>query len=261
MFEARLDNSALLKKIFEAVKDLCKDVRFDCTETGITLQAMDSSHVALVAMLIKESTFNTYRCDRAVSLGLNIDSVVKILKTCDNTDAVTLRKEDDSDTLLFAFENNKSERYSAFELKLIDIESEHLGIPDTSYKCDVKMPSVELQKICRDLKEFGETVQVSVAEKEGITFSVNGDIGNGSVKLKRREHTDKESERVELDVDEPVSLSFALRYLNFFTKATPLAEQVTLHLSKDYPLIVDYIIDGSNEKGYLRFYLAPKIDE
>ena len=41
MFEARLEQSALLKKLFEAVKELCKDVRFDCNENGIALQAMD----------------------------------------------------------------------------------------------------------------------------------------------------------------------------------------------------------------------------
>jgi len=37
-----------------------------------------SSHVALVAMLLKESAFNLYRCDRSVSLGVNIDSIVKV---------------------------------------------------------------------------------------------------------------------------------------------------------------------------------------
>ncbi len=41
MFEARLENSSLLKKLFDAVKELCKDVRFDCNENGIALQAMD----------------------------------------------------------------------------------------------------------------------------------------------------------------------------------------------------------------------------
>lgn len=35
---------------------------------------------------------------------------------------------------------------------------------------------------------------------------------------------------------EAVSLTFALRYLNLFTKATALADSVTLSLSKDVPL-------------------------
>ena len=35
---------------------------------------------------------------------------------------------------------------------------------------------------------------------------------------------------------EAVSLTFALRYLNFFTKATSLSDSVTISMSKDVPL-------------------------
>lgn len=172
-----------------------------------------------------------------------------------------MKKEEDSDVLLISFENADTERYSAFEVKLIDIDCEHLGIPETDYKCTVKMPSGEFQKICRDLKEFGETVQISVKEKDAITFTVNGDIGNGAVTLKKRDNTDRDADKVGISMDEPVTLAFALRYLNFFTKATPLAECVSLNITKDVPLIVAYELNDSPEKGYLHFYLAPKIDD
>jgi len=221
MFEARLEQSSLLKKLFEAVKELCRDVRFDCNESGMGLQAMDSSHVALVSMLLKESAFSLYRCDRRVSLGVNIESIVKVFKTCGNDDIVTLKKDDDGDILLISFENPDQERYSAFEVKLIDIDSEHLGIPQTDYTCTVKMPSGEFQKICRDLKEFGETVKITVEQKDAIKFSVDGDIGNGAVTLKRREHADREADKVSIAMEESVSLSFALRYLNFFYQGNP----------------------------------------
>jgi proliferating cell nuclear antigen len=184
-----------------------------------------------------------------------------VFKTCGNNDVVTLKKEEDSDVLLISFENPDQERYSAFEVKLIDIDCEHLGIPETDYKCTVKLPSSEFQKICRDLKEFGETVQIAVQEKEAISFTVNGDIGNGAVTLKKRDNADRDSEKVAIAMEEPVTLAFALRYLNFFTKATPLAEAVSLNITKDVPLIVAYDLNDSPEKGYLHFYLAPKIDD
>lgn len=37
-------------------------------------------------------------------------------------------------------------------------------------------------------------------------------------------------------MNEPVQLIFALNYLNFFTKATPLSKTVTLSMSADIPL-------------------------
>lgn len=61
-----------------------------------------------------------------------------------------------------------------------------------------------------------------------------------------------------VQLNNPVSLTFALRYLNNFTKATSLAPSVRLSLSKDLPITVEYEIE---KLGYLRFYLAPKIEE
>ncbi len=45
MFEARLDQASLLKKIIEALKDLVTDANWDVNENGITLQAMVSARV------------------------------------------------------------------------------------------------------------------------------------------------------------------------------------------------------------------------
>ena len=47
-------------------------------------QAMDSSHVALTALLLRAEGFSHYRCDRNVSLGLNLVNVSKVLKCAGN---------------------------------------------------------------------------------------------------------------------------------------------------------------------------------
>jgi proliferating cell nuclear antigen len=46
-----------------------------------------------------------------------------------------------------------------------------------------------------------------------------------------------------------VELTFALRYLNNFTKATPLGPTVALSLSPEVPIVVEYPIDST---GYVR---------
>lgn len=65
-------------------------------------------------------------------------------------------------------------------------------------------------------------------------------------------------DQIVVEMDEPVTLTFALRYLNSFTKATPLSSTVTLSMSKELPIAVEYKIA---DMGYIRFYLAPKIEE
>ena len=68
----------------------------------------------------------------------------------------------------------------------------------------------------------------------------------------------QEEESTTIELQDAVNLTFALRYLNSFTKATPLSAQVVLHLSKDVPLMVEYAIESL---GHMRFYLAPKVDD
>merc|ERR1712190_308533 len=131
----------------------------------------------------------------------------------------------------------------------MQIESEHMEIPEQHYKVIAKLPSSEFQKICRDLKEFGETMQVN-ASKEGIKFSVQGDVGAGNVMLKPRD-SEKSEENVTLAVQEPVNATFALRYLVNFAKAAPLCGTVELGLGPDAPLLVRYNLENA-DNGHLQ---------
>merc|ERR1712110_181283 len=221
---------------------------------GFQVQSMDSSHVALVSLLLRESAFSDFKCERPTSLGMNVDSLGKILKMCGPNDALKLQWKNEADVVSFQCESGEEDRIAEFELKLMQIESEHMEIPEQQYKVVAKMPSSEFQKICRDLKEFGETMQIK-ANKEGITFSVQGDVGSGNVLLKPRE-SEKPEEKVALTVHEPVVATFALRYLVNFAKAAPLCGTVELGLGPDAPLLVKYNLE-TGDNGYMQFYLAP----
>jgi len=107
-----MTHGAMLKKITEAMKDLVTEANFDCSTTGVSVQAMvrapprhlcaalasaplplgcsdttaplpapapqDSSHVSLVALLLRADGFDHFRCDRNVSLGINLGSMGKV---------------------------------------------------------------------------------------------------------------------------------------------------------------------------------------
>ncbi|KAG5527097.1 hypothetical protein RHGRI_028128 [Rhododendron griersonianum] len=65
---------------------------------------MDSSHVELVALLRSEG-FKHYRCDRNISMGMNLGNMAKMLKCAGNDDIVTIKADDGSDTVTFMFES------------------------------------------------------------------------------------------------------------------------------------------------------------
>ncbi|TRY93024.1 hypothetical protein DNTS_002090 [Danionella cerebrum] len=265
MFEARLVQGSILKKVLEALKELITEACWDVSSSGISLQSMDSSHVSLVQLTLRSDGFDSYRCDRNLAMGVNLSSMSKILKCAGNEDIITLRAEDNADSLALVFETLNQEKVSDYEMKLMDLDVEQLGIPvsfltttqEQEYSCVVKMSSVEFANICRHLSSIGDSIMISCA-KDGVKFSVSGELGTGNVKLTQTSNVDKEEEAVTIEMNEPVQLVFALNYLNLFTKATPLSKTVTLCMSAEIPLVVEYKI---GDMGHVKYYLAPKIDE
>jgi proliferating cell nuclear antigen len=85
------------------------------------LQAMDNSHVALVSVHLDESGFKKYRCDRPLPLGVNLNSLTKVLKCAkvrsrildesrassyfQDDDACILKASDDADILNLTYES------------------------------------------------------------------------------------------------------------------------------------------------------------
>jgi len=258
VLEFTLAQSSVLKRTIEAMKELCKEINFDCSEKGIEVQSMDSSHVALVSLILREKAFQDYKCDRATTLGMNMEAVSKVMKMCNPTDMLKLRAENGADHATFQCENTGEDEVSEFDLKLMQIEAEHMEIPEQEYACVVQMPSAKFLKIVKDLKEFGETMQIS-ASKDGLRFSVKGDLGDGNVMLKPRE-SDKIEEKVTLNVKEPVVATFALAYLVKFAKAAPLCGSVELGVGPDMPISVKYVLDNP-ENGHMQFHLAPKVED
>jgi proliferating cell nuclear antigen len=166
----------------------------------------------------------------------------------------------------------------------MDIDSEHLGIPDTQYDAVVRMASAEFARITRDLANVGDSVKIEVT-KDGVSFASEGDIGNAKLTLKQGSGSaaavadsddeddepkskkrkgaaggssgDSETIPVRIQLQQSVTLTFSLKYLSNFAKATPLCREVALHMAHDVPLLCEFAFDN----GHVRYYLAPKLND
>ncbi|KAJ1941289.1 hypothetical protein FBU59_003540 [Linderina macrospora] len=253
-----IEAASILKKIVEALKDLINETNIDFSETGISLQAMDSSHIALCNLLLRDDGFKTYRSDRTMTLGVNLSSLSKLLKCAGNDDEVRIFTDDDADQLNFSFESANKERVSEFTLKLMDIDADAVDIPEMDYQAVIDMSSSEFSRIIRDLGSVGEAVMID-ATKQGVKFSSAGDAGKGSILLKHQKSVDGDSAlATSIEINEPVSHSLALKFLSNFAKAAPLADRVSIHMIEDAPVMFEFKI---SEIGHIRYYLAPQIDD
>ncbi|KHJ86659.1 proliferating cell nuclear antigen [Oesophagostomum dentatum] len=144
---------------------------------------------------------------------------------------------------------------------MMDIDSEHLGIPEQDYAVVCEMPSSEFQKTCKDISMFSDSLNIT-ATKAGIVFTGKGDTGQSVITYSPNSSADSEDEAVTLEVTDPVNVNFSIKYMNQFTKATSLSNRVRISLCNDVPIVIEYPLnDDGQQHGHLRFYLAPKIDD
>ena len=186
------------------VKELVTDANFECNEKSIHLQAMDNTHIALVSVLLHTNGFVSYRCDYPLPLGVNLGSLSKVLKCVKDNDVCTLKA---LDTLYFIYDAKRecygvldwrmlsepapsldSDRVAEYDMKLMDIDLDVLGILDTEYDARTTMPLTEFARIVRELSSLGESVRIDVS-KEGVRFTCDDEAASASILLRRSEES------------------------------------------------------------------------
>ncbi|MBA0571998.1 hypothetical protein Golob_002364 [Gossypium lobatum] len=185
-------------------------------------------------------------------MGMNFANMARMLRCASDDDIVLL-----VDCWFIFHGFTAQDKISDYEMKLMHITSENLEIPEAGYEAIVKMPASLFARICKDLGTIGDTVMISVT-KEGIQFFTGGDIGTANIFCRKTTPVAKDKEAISIEMEKPVLLTLALRYLISFTKATPLAKQVTISMSYGRPIVVEYKMEIM---GHIRFYLVPKVEE
>lgn len=89
---------------------------------------MDSAHVSLVALQLNEAGFEEYRCDKAITLGINLVDFSKILKMALADDVLTLKADEDNSYLNILFENKSIQAVYFLILNLLSMPYHPLKI-------------------------------------------------------------------------------------------------------------------------------------
>lgn len=182
MFSAKLQEGFILKKIVDAIKDVVGNINMEIGPNGLSFQAMDVTHIALVTLSLKSEGFTSYRCDKQFPIGIKLPQLHQILKCSDSGDSITLECEADPNTLKIVFENNKQEKKSVFNLNLVHFEQESLQIPETNYSSKVSLPSGQFTKMIRELSNLAESIKITT-DKKSVNFSIKGEACQGEINL------------------------------------------------------------------------------
>ena len=257
ILELKTVQSSAMRVLIEALKEILTDVNLIFDENGMKIMAMDSAHTVLVYLKLNAEKFEYFYCKDKHVVGVSMINLFKLIKTMTNNDTLTLYiDEEDSNKLGIRIENSDKNSITNYKLNLMDLNEDLFEIPATTFNFVITMPSVDFQKICRDMNSLADVIEIQSVGQQ-LRFSCKGDfveqetiIGeadNGMVLVNNSTET-----------NEIVQGLFMLKNLVMFTKCTNLSNTVDIYLKNNYPLVISYNVGSL---GILKLCLAPKIND
>ena len=220
------------------------------------VMAMDTSHTVLVHLKLLAERFEYYYCPEKRVLGLNLINYFKLIKTMSNSDTLILYvKKSNPNMLGIKIENSEKNQMTIYNIHLMDVDQKDIEIPPAKFESVITLPSIEFQKIIRDMHNLSDTIEIKSAGTQ-LIFSCKGDFATRKTIM--GETPGGMSYLENMNSDEIVQGNFTLKNLILFSKCTGLSNSIEMYLKNDYPLIIKYTVASLGE---IKLCLAPDLPE
>lgn len=248
VLEVRTMQSGAFKVLQEGLKELLTECSIDFDESGMKIVTMDNTHIVLVHLKLDASKFEYYHIDNKIKIGINMLHFHKLIRTINSNDTLTLYIEkNDINHLGIRIENGEKHSKTHFKLDLLDLDNKNIKVDNADFNNTITLPSVDFQKICRDMHQLSEIIEIKNFGNQ-LILSCKGDFCYQETILTDNDNGDAiEIKPTDTNNNEIVQGVFNLKCLCQFTKCTNLCSSVEIFLKNDYPLIVRYQVASLGE--------------
>ena len=238
--------AAAIKSTFEVLKDILNDVNIYFKPDGVYLVTLDTARTSLIDLHLPANNFEEYHCETEVDAGVNVTNVYKLLKTITSNDVIIM-SIDCKEYMNIEIHSEAKKTCTKFALKLLDINENQIEVPEMNMTMITPVPSVDFQRICRDMANIGEDIEITRSGKI-LRFVCRGDFANQDTEIQCADESST-----------PMTGLYSLRYMNIFTKATSMCATVQIMQEElNRFLILKYNVANLGE---MKFYLATKVTE
>lgn len=246
-----------IRNLFETLKDVLHDCNLVFDSQGIKCLQMDNNNNVIVSVKLNATSFEEYFCKMRFVGGINVGNMFRLLKSIGQSDTLIMKvSERNPNVMLMYIENFDKAMKSTYELNLLDIDEENLEIPTTSFDVVLTMPSLDLQRVCRDLSILSETIEIISRDKK-LILRAEGDFARQEVQLGEKDNGLYIANETECAREQEIKSKYSLKYLNLFSKATVLSSTVDIYLKSDFPMILAYTVASL---GRCLFCVAQKVE-
>lgn len=247
LLEIKTVQATTFKQMIDALKEILMDVNLEFDKTGLKIVAMDTTHVVLVHLKLEAENFEKYICEKKLYVGINMLKLHMLIKTISNGDILTLFIEkDDNNSLGIRIENAEKNVRTTYKLAMLDINAVEYEIPPVDIPTIITMPSVDLQKIIRDMHNLADNIEVRYIENQ-LRFSCKGDFVKQETILGTDKNQNLSIVKNSQNIHEIIQGIYSSKYLAMFTKCTNLYNMVDIYLKNNFPLILKYKVASLGE--------------
>ncbi len=244
-----MEDAKLWKSSIGAIASLIDEAAFKFTPGGVTMKAMDPSHVALVDFELPAGSFSEYDVKEEVTLGIDLTEMSKIMTRAKAEDEFLLELDFEKNRLALTFKGKSTRRFS---LPLLDVREGEIPEPKLEFTVVAEVMAGAIQDGLKDAGLVGDSVRFEVSENE-FRMGSESDTGSAEMKLSKGDEGLKK-----LDAKQQVKSMYNISYLDDMTKAASSEDIITVELGDDLPIQLHFPM--AEGKGQLKFLLAPRIE-
>ena len=237
---------APFRTLMTALKDILLETNITFKPDGLRIINMDKSQTILAHLFLEAPNFEVFECNKEkIIIGVNMIHLFKLINTIDNNDTLTISIENGDyvdgivSHLTLKFENGEIKQCKTQKLRLIEPEQQELDYPNVKFSSIINIPSVDFQKIIRDLSCISDKLEIKSVGNE-LIFKCSGPFA--SAEIHRAESEENMGFISTKDSSKIVQGIFSLKNLGYFIKCTNLCPQIEIHLENDLPLVVKYSV-------------------
>lgn len=248
MFEAKLDDVALLRDSIATVAELIDETELNIKEYGLQLIASDRAVVVVIDFYLDRSVFREYKYTDDARIGINLQNLLQILKRAGEGDSLAIKLADGKLELTL-----KGVSTRKFVLPLIDISREETPpIDKLDFSAELSIDSEVLSSGIEDAELITDSVIFTV-RKDQLTMKGESDSSFTQLDLMKGDGNLRIT-----DINEPVRARYSLDYLKKIIKAKKLSPSAKISMSNDYPMKLQFEVPGKMQLGFI---LAPRVEE
>ena len=246
--EAKTVQTSAVRTLVEALRSILVEMSLLFDKDGIRMVAMDNTRTVLVHLRLNADKFEKFEYNHdspKFVIGVNTDHLYKIVRTATNDDTLSFYVEkNDPNSLGILMENGEKKQIHKYQLNLLDRDEPELQLPDTEFSTRITMPSMDFQKMCRDMTLLSaKTIEITNVGNT-LSFSCKGHFASRVTTMGDDVTDFSVTKKSNTEI---TSGQFSLPHLVLFTKCTNLCNNMEIHMKNGWFLMIRYVVANLGE--------------